>query len=75
MASPRAFRVMLSRLLDILVRGRRDRRVQEEVQHHLDHLADEHMRRGLSPSDAALAARKSFGGVDQVLADYRKILL
>ena len=66
-----SIRVMLSRLMDILVRGRRERRVQEEVQHHLDHLADEYMRRGLSNHDAVMAARKSFGGVDQVLADYR----
>ena len=67
----RAVRVLVSRLWDILVGGHRDRRVREELQHHLDLLAAEHTVRGLSPADAALAARRSFGGVDQVLAGYR----
>ena len=34
-------------------------------------LIDEHMARGLSREDAVLAARKSFGGVDQIKERYR----
>ncbi len=67
----RTVRVWLSRLLDVFNGGQRDRLVREEMQQHLDLLAEEHMRRGLSRADAKLAARKSFGGVDQVLASYR----
>lgn len=67
----RALPVLLSRLLDVVLSRRRDRRVLEEVEQHLDRLTEEHMRRGLSHADAQLAARKSFGGVDQVVASYR----
>ena len=67
----RAVRVWLSRLLDIFTGGQRDRAVREEIQQHLDLLTEEHMRRGLSRAEAELAARKSFGGVDQVVATYR----
>ena len=64
----RTVRVWLSRLLDVFNGGQRDRLVREEMQQHLDLLTEEHMRRGLSRADAELAARKTFGGVDQVLA-------
>ena len=67
----RTVRVWLSRLLDVFNGGHRDRLVKEEMQQHLDLLTEEHMRRGLSRADAQLAARKTFGGVDQVLASYR----
>ncbi len=52
--------------LDLVLRRRRDDRLDEEVEAHLDLLADEHIARGMSPADARLAARKSFGGVDQI---------
>jgi macrolide transport system ATP-binding/permease protein len=59
------------RLLDVFVRGRREHRLAAEIQSHLDLLIEEHMARGLSREDATLAARKSFGGVDQVKERYR----
>jgi len=61
-----------SRLLDIVFRGRRDRRLADEVQSHLEFLSDEFMANGMSPAEAHLAARKSFGGVDQMKALYRE---
>ncbi len=64
-------RAFISRLLDLILRRRREDRLSEEVQAHLDMLTDEHIARGLSPDDARLAARKSFGGVDQVKMRYR----
>ncbi|MGH9387337.1 MAG: ADOP family duplicated permease [Vicinamibacterales bacterium] len=64
-------RVLLSRLLDVLLRRRREQRLAEEVQAHLDLLAEEYVRRGLSPADARFAARKAFGGVDQIKERYR----
>lgn len=62
----------ISRLLDLLLRREREERLTEEIQAHLDMLADEHIARGLSPGDARLAARKSFGGVDQAKMRYRE---
>jgi predicted permease len=64
-------RTAWSRLLEFFTRDRRDRRLNAEIQAHLDLLVDEHMARGLSRDDAMLAARRSFGGVDQVKERYR----
>jgi putative ABC transport system permease protein len=65
-------RTFFSRLLDLVLYGRREDRLSQEVQAHLDLLTDEHIARGLSPADARLAARKTFGGVDQVKIRYRE---
>ena len=64
-------RAFFSRLLNPLLRRARDRRLDEEVQAHLDLLADEFAAKGLTRQEAQLAARKSFGGVDQMKAAYR----
>ncbi len=64
-------RALLSRLLDSVLRRSRDRRLTDEVQAHLDLLADDFEAQGMSRDDARLAARKSFGGVDQMQAVYR----
>ena len=64
-------RTAWSRLLELVTRDRRDRRLDAEIQSHLDLLVDEHMARGLSRDDAILAARRSFGGVDQIKERYR----
>src|SRR5687767_2264745 len=64
-------RTIWLRLLEFFDRDRRERRLSDEVQSHLDLLTEEHMARGLSPEDARLAARRSFGGVDQLKERYR----
>jgi predicted permease len=64
-------RAFFSRLFDPLRRRSREDRLSEEVRAHLDLLADEHMARGMSEADARLAARKAFGGVDQIKERYR----
>lgn len=64
-------RTFISRLLDLLLRRQREDRLSEELQAHLDLLADEHIARGMSPAEARLAARRSFGGVDQIKEAYR----
>ena len=61
----------ISRLLDVVLRRQREARLAEELQAHLDLLTDEYVARGMSPADARLAARKSFGGVEQVKHVYR----
>ena len=58
-------RVLLSRLLEAMFRRRRDTRLDEEIQTHLDLLTDEFVARGLSRADAVRAARREFGGVDK----------
>lgn len=59
-------RTFLLRLTDVVFRRSRERRLSQEIQDHLDRLADDHLAAGMSPADARLAARRSFGGVDQV---------
>jgi putative ABC transport system permease protein len=66
-----ALRVLLSRLAGLFGRGRRDRQLSEEVQAHLDLLADEYATAGMSRKNAEAAARRAFGGVEQIKADYR----
>jgi predicted permease len=65
------FRVIASRLVGLLSRRRRDRDLDDEVQAHLELLAEENVRKGMSPHDARAAARREFGGVDQVKEAYR----
>lgn len=64
-------RRFLLRVLDLVRRAPCDRRLAEEVNTHLVMLADEHERHGMSAADARLAARRDFGGVDQMKARYR----
>jgi predicted permease len=64
-------RVILSRLIEPLLRRRRDRELAEEIQVHLELLTEEHLRRGLSDKDARAAARRDFGGIEQVKEAHR----
>src|SRR5258706_11818396 len=64
-------RVVLKRLRAMFSAGRSDSQLDAEIREHLDRLADDHGRRGLSPVDARAAARRDFGGVDQVKEAYR----
>jgi hypothetical protein len=58
-------RTFSSRLLGFLFRHRRERELDEELQSHLRLLAEETVRRGMSPEDAEHAARREFGGLEQ----------
>jgi predicted permease len=65
-------RVILSRVLALFWRrGARDASLNDEIQDHLDLLADEYVRRGLAIDDARAAARREFGGVEQMKERYR----
>jgi len=64
-------RMLGSRLLGFLFRRRREREPDEELQSHLRFLAEETVRRGMSPDDAERAARREFGGVEQTKEAYR----
>jgi len=48
-----------------------EEKLKEEIQAHLDLLAEQHERRGLSREEARLAARRDFGGVEQMKETYR----
>jgi predicted permease len=64
-------RVLLSRLLEPLLRQKRERELSEEIEAHLELLTEEHLRRGLSPQAAREAARLDFGGIEQVKEAHR----
>ena len=64
-------RVFFSRLLASLAGRRRDHELNDEIQDHLDQLAENHLRACMSLHDARLAARRDFGGLDQVKEVYR----
>jgi predicted permease len=64
-------RTLVSRLADTLLRRSRERRLEQEIQAHLDLLCDEYVKSGMTDADAKLAARRSFGGVDQIKEQYR----
>ncbi len=62
---------MLRRFRSLFRRERLDRDLSDEIEFHLEMVAEEKIRQGLSPEEARLAARREFGGVDQVKEAYR----
>ncbi|MFY9553406.1 MAG: ABC transporter permease, partial [Blastocatellia bacterium] len=48
-----------------------DRDLDEELKVHLEMLVEENIRRGMALKEARLAARRSFGGVEQIREAYR----
>ena len=68
MITPREFAYRLGALFG---RASLDQRLDEEMELHLEMLADEKMRCGMSPEDARYAARREFGGVAQLKEQYR----
>jgi hypothetical protein len=67
----RTLRIVWSRIVGLVRRRRRDAGLDEEIHTHLDLLATEYMRRGLSADQARDAARREFGGVEQVKEQWR----
>jgi len=67
------FRVWLARLVGTVSARRRDARVQEEIQTHLDALTAEHHARGLTLAEARLAARRDFGSALAVVEAHRAL--
>jgi len=64
-------RVLWSRLVAVFRRPRLERELEEELAFHLTMQAEENQRRGMSPADAEAAARRSFGGGQQMQENYR----
>lgn len=48
-----------------------DDALKADIEVHLERLTEDYLAQGMTPDDARLAARKAFGGVDQVRMAYR----
>jgi putative ABC transport system permease protein len=64
-------RTALARLRAVFGARRSDATLDAEIREHLDRLAEDHERRGLRPVEARAAARRDFGGVDQMKEQMR----
>ena len=58
-------RRFFAKVSSLLFRGHAERELAREVTAHLTLLQDEFERRGLTPAEASLAARRAYGGVEQ----------
>lgn len=56
----------LSRIGGLFHRRQREAQIREEFQHHLDSLTERNLAAGMSARDARNAARREFGGVEQI---------
>jgi MacB-like periplasmic core domain len=65
-------RIFAARLLGLFGRRSREAELGEEVRAHLEFLTEENIRRGMNPEEAQYAARREFGGVEQVKETYRE---
>jgi predicted permease len=64
-------RVFLLRAVDLVLRRRRDERLSEEIQTHMDLLVAEQRALGLNEEEAHRAARRAFGGVARITEQYQ----
>lgn len=64
-------RILLKRLSNLFRKHRLDQDLNSELQTHLDLLREENIRRGMSPEEAAHAASREFGGLEQTKELYR----
>ncbi|MGO8736606.1 MAG: ADOP family duplicated permease [Terriglobia bacterium] len=61
----------VERLLALVRRRRLDRELENEILAHLELAERDAMARGLSPEEARRAARRRFGGIDQMKEEHR----
>jgi predicted permease len=66
-----ALRRLLRRLLNVFRPGPAEEDLARETAAHLWLLEDEYRRRGMSPDEARTAARRAFGGVEQMKDRHR----
>jgi putative ABC transport system permease protein len=64
-------RTVLAQITALFRRRRGEAHLSSEITAHLEWLAEDHRRQGMSPEDARLAARRDFGGIDQMKEQYR----
>lgn len=68
-----ALREIAARIRGIFSQQRRDIDLDDEFAAHLDLLTAENIRRGMPSDDARCAARREFGGVEQIKETYREV--
>ena len=61
----------ISRLAALFQKLRLERELDRDIQEHLQFATEENLRRGMSPREAAEAARRSFGGPEQMKEEFR----
>jgi predicted permease len=66
-----ALRTFFARLLGTFGKESSESQLHAELLAHLEALTDENIRRGMTPEDARCAARREFGGLEQVKELYR----
>jgi hypothetical protein len=66
-----SIRAVVSRIASLFRRRQQDADLDDEIRAHLDLLAAEYERRGMTPGQARFAARREFGGVQQMKETYR----
>ncbi|MGB6133622.1 MAG: ABC transporter permease [Acidobacteriaceae bacterium] len=59
------------RFFELFTNSRAEAELEREIAAHLVLLEDEYVGRGMSPEDARLAARRAYGGVEQVKQRHR----
>ena len=64
-------RIFAKRLLAILHRQKLESDLDAELRGHIDALTEENIRRGMNENEARHAARREFGGVEQMKECYR----
>ncbi|MGB9463500.1 MAG: permease prefix domain 1-containing protein, partial [Candidatus Acidiferrum sp.] len=65
-------RIFASRFLGIFRRRKLESDLDAELRAHIDALAEENMGRGMNAQEARYAARREFGGVEQMKETYRQ---
>ena len=66
-----SIRVLFHRLIGIIQKRKLNQDLDEEIQSHLDMQIEDNIRRGMTPEEATYAAKRSFGGVEQIKETYR----
>jgi predicted permease len=64
--------VFISRMAGFFRKQRLDENLDAELRAHLDALAEENLRRGMTPEEARYAARREFGGLERAKELYRE---
>jgi predicted permease len=66
-----ALRVLSARVKSMFRKARGEADLDADIQAHLELLTEDYVRRGMSRADAQAAARRDFGGVEQMKETYR----
>jgi predicted permease len=65
-------RRLWAKLANLLRPTRAEREMNREIDGHLALIVDEFLRRGMSPEEAGLAARRAYGGIEQAKELHRQ---